>query len=523
MISLQAQQGLRNLHDPSRRFEIPVIRFEKCLTYSKRGTGISRSRDISTPGIENNGTNKRPSHPTSPETMPSSSSPRVALPRLEFPQPQNGRLNGFHDYVSWLGRNIYNAGTVLCLFLFSVLRSVNNHTNRLAKTLIGFIALVSIVLFISSTPFSFCQLAGRMSSSKPQPEPCQPFGDRSCWFEEPSLGSIFAQVNEKLVNIADIAQLERIPLATDLAEEKVSQLRFYLKKSSKDSSEELRSRLLDISSQATLTRIQSGLFAAGYQNTLMQAYRTTQSTIDRLRSISKAEANQAYLVRLAVCAFESIFHGIYDPMDDLKCSNNLSASQLTKHIDQIMPFIQARTEDASTLVQLFGNLRVHLKNAEEMQKRLQYKTMMEYYRAHESNESKDPDAHIWARLKTLLESKVWPRMMTLIKGKTSPTTALETLAPELYSLQLIIPFFERAEEYFEHVLSEFQEVEVELSQLRKMVEEPKDWTAVLCAFKKPPIRSWNRWLKSSFRIVTPYKPTPEGQRKIGMSSEHTEG
>ena len=500
---------------------------------------VSGPRDVTTSGLETQGVAKRPSYSTSSKEIASPLSlciaisderhllrkshqvrrPKMIVPELDFHSTQCGESHTFNDHFSRLLVYISNTATFFYTSLCFTFQ-LNKHKDRSAKFVISVIFLMSAEGYFvpAFNSFSFCQLAGANLSSKAPSYPFQLPGYRPCWFEDSSICSRFAQVNNKLAKIADIAVLETIPMDLNLTQDKVAKLRIYVKHISKDqSAQPLLQQLSEYSSQSILTRFRLTEFARKFEVTIMRVYSTTQSTIERLRYISKIEANQAYLVWVIICILDSLFGESYYWTDPPRCSTTLCASLFMKHIDEVIPYIRMREEDASRLVQLFGVLRGHLETADEIQTRNQFQNMMQFYQAHQANKTEDIDTYTWTRIMAFLETKIWTRIKAFFEGKGSTTTALDTLAPEAYSLQLILPFIEWAEEYFNRILSNLKELEVELSQLRNRVDEEVGRTAIRCAFKKPPIRLWITQLKSSFWIQIPVKKGSEGRRKIGMS------
>lgn len=135
--------------------------------------------------------------------------PRVAVPELNFHQTHHHGLSFFNIYISSLLVHIYDAGKVLYVSLAFVLPS-HKCTKRLAKFAISVIFLTSAVWYLipALDTVSVYYFAGALFLAKPQYNPCQQFGNCSCWFEGPSVGGRLAQVNEKLLNIADFATLE---------------------------------------------------------------------------------------------------------------------------------------------------------------------------------------------------------------------------------------------------------------------------------------------------------------------------
>lgn len=498
----------------------------------------SRIRDDKTSHLENNESPKWSSYSSSSETTNSPSSTYSEIPHelhvpadlrlaqrgkmavhgLNLHQTQYHGLYSFNNYLSELLVHIYDRGKVFCISLNFSLQP-HQYTNRLAKFAISVIFLTSAIWYLipAFNGFFLCQLTGAFFSAKPHCGQYQQFGYHPCWFEESSISGRFAQVNDKLVNIADFAALEQIPLDLTLTQEKVAELYVFMRRSMKDPSAHVLFHLLKYRSQSILTRSRVDEFTRKLGLTMLRVYSTTQSTVDGLKSISKVQKNQAYLVWVVICILDNLFGGSPYWADALRCSTSRCASLFVKHVDEVIPNIKLRENDASRLVQSFGTLRGHLKGADEIQRQNQYLKMMEFYQAYETNQTTHIDPHLWTKLKAFLERKIWTRIKAFLVGKESTTTALETLAPETRSLQLILPFLDWAEEYFDQILSNLEKLEVELNQLRKRAEEQRSWTSIWCVFKKPPIRSWTRQLKSSFRIRVSLPKGSEGQRKIGMT------
>ena len=442
----------------------------------------------------------------------------MAVHGLNLHQTQYQGLYSFNNYLSKFLVHICDTGKVLCVSLAFFLQS-HQHMNRLAKIAISVIFFTSAVWYFrpAFNRFFFCQLTGALFSAKSHRGHCQQFGYRPCWFEESSFGDRFAQVNDKLVNIADLAVLEQIPLDLTLTEEKIAELHVFMSHSFKDPSAQIFHHLFEYGARSMSTRSLIEDFTSKFGLTMLRVYSTTQSTIDALKSISKVQKNQAYLVWVVICILDNIFgRSPYWP-EVLRCSTSRCASLFVKHIDEVIPNIQLREDDASRLVRSFGTLRGHLKSADEVQRQDQVLKLMEFYQTHQTNQTKNIDPHLWTKLKAFLESKIWTRIKAFFVGKKSTPSALETVAPETRSVQLILPFLDWAEKYFNQILSNVEELEVELNQLRKRAEEQRSWTAIRCVFKTPPIRSWTKQLKSSFRIRISLPKEPEGQRKIGMT------
>lgn len=268
---------------------------------------------------------------------------------------------------------------------------------------------------------------------------------------------------------------------------------------------------------AIMTRMHVEKFARMLDIVKLRLYQTTQDTIEGLKDISKEQKNQAYPEWVVTCILDNLLGGRPFWIDGPRCSTNLCNSLLVKHVDWTIPNIQGREEDASTLVESFRKLRDQLNNADEIQKRIQYEKMMEFYLAYQRDQTKDIDPHIWAKLIVFLENNIWTRIKAVFVGKESITTALETLGPETMLLQLIISFLEYAEGYFSQILSNLEEIELELNQLRQKAEEHKGWNAIGCIFWRPSSRSWTKQLQPlshDDHIIIP--KVQEGQRKIGM-------
>lgn len=500
---------------------------------------MSRPHDDNKPDLENNGSLKLPFYLKSSEMRISPSSafgtishelqvptdqhparrPRLAASGPNFHQSQYDGFHSFKDYFSKVLLHIYDAGVLFCISSAFFLRS-NQYTNWLAKFLISVIFLMSTVWYFvpAFNTFSFCQLAGPFFSANPQSNPCSQPGYRPCWFEEEaSFGSRLAQVNDKLVNIADVAVLDSIP--TDLAttREKVADLYAYIRLSSKDPLEKVLDHLLDYSPKSIFTEMHLTEFTRELGLTMIRVYSTTQLTVEGLKYISKIQRSHADVVWVLICILDSIFGGSPFWTDALRCSTSLCASLFVQHIDEVIPNIRMREEDALRLVRSFGTLRGHLKGADDIQRLHQHEHMMQFYQTYPTNQTENIDAHIWTRIKAFWEIKIWTRLKIFFVGKEFITTALETTAPENNLPQLILPFLEWAEEHFDQIVSNLKELEVELIQLRQRAKEQENWTTIRCAFKKTPIRLWSKQLKSSFRIRIPLKKRPEGQRKIDMS------
>lgn len=437
---------------------------------------------------------------------------RAADSELNLNQTQQHESFFPNIYISRLLTHIYDAIS-LAFFLQS-----HKYTNRLARFAISVVFLISVVWYLipALNTFSFYHFAGGLFFAKPQSNPFQQFGNHSCWFKEPSFGSRLAQVNEKLVNLADLALLEKIPLDIINTREKVAELSFYLKYTVKDPSPQVISHLSEYGSDSILTRGYVESFARMLGITILRVYSTTQSTIDDLKNISKAQKKQIYPAWVLTCILDNLLGESSFWINGLRCSTNLCASLLIKHIDWATLQIQGREEDALRLVKLFGNLRGHLKSVDEIQKQIQFERMMEVYQAHQ-NQTHDNDPHVWAKFMVFLESKIWPRIKALFVGKEPIITALETLPPQLNLPQLIIPFLKGGEEFFGQILSTLEELDIELYRLRQKAEEQNSWTALWCVSQRPPIRSWIKHLKSSFDVRVILPKEPEGQRKIGMA------
>lgn len=129
-------------------------------------------------------------------------------------------------------------------------------------------------------------------SSKTQFDFYQPPSYRSCWFEESSLDSELALINNKLINIADLAVLEKICTNLKLIQGNITELHFHI--SSEVSSTQVLHHLNKYFSESAMTENHFREFTIMLEIIMMEAYLTTQSTIKNLRHISKDEANQAY-------------------------------------------------------------------------------------------------------------------------------------------------------------------------------------------------------------------------------------
>ena len=483
---------------------------------------------------ENDGSPERPFHSSSsanrviprelhvPADPHPIQTPRVAVPDLNFHQTQHHGLYCFNVYISRLLVHIYDAGKILCISVAYFLQSYQ-FTNRLAKFAVSVVFLTSAVWYLIPvlSTFSVYSFAGALFLARPEYNIlCQQFGNCSCWFEGPSFGNRLAQVSEKMANVEDLAALETIRSYLINSQEEIAKLSLYMKRSVKDPSAEVISRLSDYAVDSILARTYIEAFARMLDVTNVRLYSTTKSTIEGLWDISKVQRYQAYPIWVGSCILDNLFGGGPSWIDAPRCSTNLCASLMVKHIDWATPGIQGREEDASRLVKSFGKLLGHVNDAIEIQWQTRFEKMMEFYHAYQTNQTQDIDPHIWTRLIVFLENKIWTRIKALFVGKEPMTTALETLAPEHQFLPLILPFLEESEEYFSKILSNLTEMESELNQLRQKAEEQKSWTAIWCVFKRPPIRSWTKPLMSYLRYyaIPPEIPkVREGRRKIGMS------
>ena len=342
------------------------------------------------------------------------------------------------------------------------------------------------------------QFTGLLSSLKTYGNRYHNLGFHTCWFEEPSLGSKLSQANQGLVNMTDVLALSTIPSTLIFAQNEISELHTQIDASSVVPSTKILLHLFDYLIMSRLIERRLRDFIINLEVTLLRAFSTTQLTIDGLEHIFEIEKNQSYPAWAMTCVREGMF-GAKDQMEESSnCSTSLSASQFAEHIDEIIPQIQSREEDASMLIQTFGRLHGYLMGADEARKRNKFQTVMQFYEKDE-----------------VVEATFWTKIHTFFKGEQTPTD-LEVLKSDI--VQQMIPFTQCAASYFKNILAELKALHADLAQLRTVVEQHKNWSFG-CGFAKPPLRTWIKQLKLSIPLYPPRAVLPRERRKIDMPRE----
>lgn len=407
-----------------------------------------------------------------------------------FPYPWSGLLVYF-----------YNACIDVRSGLISFLRS-HKYMSWFVLLVVwtGFLICAERYFRTSINNLFHCLLAGLLFSKTPC-NPSQTLGHGSPWFEDPTLGSELAQVNSKLVKIADISVLEAMPSGLMLVQEEINKLRSKIEDFSVVPSKQVLNHLSRYTWLSAVIEVGVQSFNRGLKVTLLGTFSLTQSTIGGLRHIAEIEANQTYLAWTCIYIDGRKFGRTTHLGDFSGCSTGLSAALFVGHISQVVLKISFLEGQAELLVKTFRRLRGHLKDVDKVRKRHKFLSMKEFY----------------ARYDEEIETTLWTKIKFFLEGDKS-IPVLDISEAEIDAVQLALSFTAFLEEYFVKILSELGELEAQLTDLKNRANTQARWT-FKCGFQNPPIRLWIKQLMLSMPVLSPVQNRPPGRRKIAMSSE----
>lgn len=423
------------------------------------------------------------------------------LPEMLFRHTKSRESHTFH--YPWSGLLVYFSDACIHIwsgFIFCL--RPHNYMSWFAIFIIwtGFLICAERYFRTSVNNLSSCLLAGSLFS-KTLCKLSQTLGYGPPWFEEPSLGSELAQLNYKLINIADISVLEAIPSSLLLAQQEISRLKMEIEKFSVVPSTKVLLHLSDYLLLSPLIRMCLQDFNSALEVMLLRAFSLTQSTIGGLRHIAEIEAHQTYFAWTGTYLLGLVSGENAYLSNSSGCSTSLSAALFAEHIDQVVPHIYPQEEYAGILVTTFNRLRRHLTNVVEVRKQHQFPTMKQFYERNDVEVEKN----FWAKIRIFFEGE-----------QSIPVLNISKL--EIDSLQLILTFTVMAEEYFDQILSKLVELEAQLTDLEIRARSRRTWT-FKCGFKKAPIRLWIKELQRSINLRAPVQESSPDRRQIAMSPE----